>query len=127
MAAVEGLSLNPAPDISWPGKYFTPTAYWMRVSHLRAIPVRQTLYGTSSLDYQGILQLDLLTRTNDKGRHEVSHLVEAEKITSSFPQDTEFTLNSALVRVKKSYILSGSEEGGYWMTPIRIEYRCTGG
>ena len=116
----EAISLNPMPEIAWPGKPAPQAAYWLRVTHLPNIPDRPSLDGSLPLDHQGILQLDLM---NEPGQHEISYLKRASALISQFPQNLRFSAGTARVVVVKAYALGGRATGDHWMIPVRVEYR----
>ena len=121
MAQIEGLTLSPAPTIVWPGFPEEQAGYWMRVTHLPNIPDRPTLDGSTDLDRQGILQLDLM---NELGRHEIIYKERAQALVDAFPQSKRLTSGSAVVKVVKAYSLGGRSTGDHWMIPVRVEYRA---
>lgn len=121
MAYVEGLVLSPAPTVVWPGFPASQDAYWMRVTHLPNIPERATMDGSTELDHQGILQLDLM---NELGRHEITYKKRSQALVDEFPQSKRLTSGGAVVKIVKAYSLGGRSTGDHWMVPVRVEYRA---
>lgn len=120
--AAKGLAyLNPAPAIAWPGRPTPQASYWARVTHLRNIPDRPTVDGSVGYDYTGILQIDLMC---ELGRDEIVYLARAEDALALFPQTLRLVSGPVVVKVYRSYALTGRATGDHWMIPLRVEYRA---
>jgi hypothetical protein len=107
--------------IAYPGRSYTPSGEYIRVTHLPNTPSRVALDGDFPLDRIGILQLDIFAGLD---RYEVEYIATAQAIADQFPHDARTTESGVTVEFVKTWIGGGRSDGIYWQTPIFVEYRA---
>lgn len=125
-ARVETLVLSPAIPIIWPGEGTSiPTGNSIEVTHF---PNRtnRLFINSGKHQYQGILQLGLLT-VPGPAHHETVAREIAGTIAAHFPADLRLAYSSISVRITKRPDVSRGlrdTERSRWLTPVSIYYEC---
>lgn len=121
MEAVEGITTS--LPIAYPGKEYTPTGEYIRVTHLPNTPSRVALLGTFPLDHIGFLQLDVFQPI---GRHQIEYIADAKEIADQFAPDTRLTESGVTVEIVRTWVGDSRKDpaGVYWQTSINVEYRA---
>lgn len=128
MARVEALTLSPALPVSYPGVPFDNTAgAYLRVTHIRNMPVRWGILGSDPMDRMGLLQLDIFTVIS-AGSWQIVADNLADSIAAHFPRDLKMTSGGYTARVFSTRVETGirDPDGTHWQTPIVVDYRAKG-
>ena len=111
-------------SVVYPAAKTTPQGVRLEVMNILAAPER-VLIGSGPHERTGTLQLTLKHPLPVVAYEATQQL--AGQIADHFPADLRLRFRQACVQIVSApAVHEGFEDGGYWVTPIRIRWRCAG-
>lgn len=110
------------PNIAFTPPTASPTAKWLRATHLPADTITMGLTPTSTKRHYGLFQIDVFYGL---GSGELAPARIASQIIEYFPMGTQLTKDGFTVTVWKKPMRGQMLKDDPWMmVPVRIPYQC---
>lgn len=129
-AQLASLVFSPAipvsyPNISFPPPTASPTAKYLRVTHLPADTFAASISSSDSNVYAGLYQVDVFV---GNGAGEPAATAIAEQIIAKFKRGTRLTKNNFTIEIQdppsRLPYVQDAETQAWWMLPVRVAYVC---
>ena len=118
-------TLTDAPPIAFENVPFTPVegTTWLRESYLPAASSTIGMEPGGSTDFIGVYQISIYTPLDDSkfGAHQL-----IDDITAHFERGTVLTFDGQAVVVEQVNVSQGLASGGWWLTPVSVNWRAFG-
>lgn len=116
--------LNTLPGsapVAWENYPYDPVAgtLYLRPTLIPDDAVSYAMGATGTDQNSGVFQIDVIA-PSDKGRGEA--YTKADAIAEHFRPMTELTYNSRLVRCIQASIRVATQDNGWFILPVRVEY-----
>ena len=129
-AQLASLVFSPAIPVSYPNILFTPptaspTAKYLRVTHLPTDTFAESIGNSDSNKYAGLYQVDVFI---GNGAGEPAATAIAEQIIAKFKRGTRLTKNNFTIEIQdppsRLPYVQDAETQAWWMLPVRVAYVC---
>lgn len=114
-------SMPNRPPTAWSNKNFdAPTELYIRANQLPRETDTPFLGDDSAQDYGGIYQVTVMAPS---GNYETEALAMADAICAHFPRGLELDAGGQVLRIRKTVVAPGFQDGTRWVVPVSVYYR----